>query len=264
MACESVILCVLAGGRSRRFRASTRSGQSKLNIRIGDQPVLAWLLQRLGPALVAELHRLRLVASGPASPLPMRVARYERSANFPEKKVSSPPSARLHRWLNLVPGLQTPPGASCFERWIVDAQAYAGPLAGMRTVLHEACALGAESRVVFVGVDAPAISEPLVARMLRRSAQAPDAIAVMGARMSDAHHRIVEPLPSVWRAGAGVELIDRAMQQNVRGPSRLAGRAGVVLESIHALEMPGYLNINEARDMREASRVLQRVVSVSS
>lgn len=261
MSGDGVILCVLAGGRSSRFRASNASGPSKLNIRVGDEPVLAWLAQRLRPALTMELQRQRLIHGGIDAVPPVRAQRADRSGQHP--RATAPPFPRVHLWLNLAPGLAPPPGACCFERWVVDSQAYAGPLVGMRTVLAEASRVSPASRVVFVGVDAPAISTSLVARLLRVSAQQPQAVTIMGQRIGPDHQRRVEPLPSVWRSQAGVDLIDRAMRQNVRGPSRLAGRAGVVLESIHALERPGCVNINEARDMIDASRVLGRNVSVA-
>jgi molybdopterin-guanine dinucleotide biosynthesis protein A len=96
----SLILCVLAGGRSSRF------GSSKLLIHIDGQPLLSWLAQRLRPVVQAA------------------------------PSLGHAPRSQL--WLSLAPLQSTPPGANAYDRFIVDAAAGQGPLSGVLACLSAA------------------------------------------------------------------------------------------------------------------------------
>lgn len=217
----SLILCVLAGGRSSRF------GSSKLLIHIDGQPLLAWLEQRLRPVVQAA------PSLGHAS--------------------------RSQLWLSLAPLQSPPPGATHFDRWIIDASAGHGPMSGVLACLSAA---RADDVMVFVTADAPAIEAQRVSSLVRALESQPHAIAVMGRWMAGPRCGRVEPFPCVFRAGCGLPLLRRAMLAGVTGPVRLSRWSGVATVPLGQSDASSTVNINRREDLAIAAAVLGRAVTI--
>jgi molybdopterin-guanine dinucleotide biosynthesis protein A len=217
----SLILCVLAGGRSSRF------GSSKLLIHIDGQPLLAWLAQRL-----------RLVVQ--AAP-------------------SRGHAPRSQLWLSLAPLQTPPPGATHYDRWIIDASAGQGPMSGMLACLSAA---RPDDVMVFVTADAPSIDAHRVSSLVRAIASQPHAIAVMGRWMAGPRCGRVEPFPCAFRAGSGLSLLRRAMLAGVTGPVRLSRWSGVATVALGQADSQSAVNINRREDLAIASAALGRAVTM--
>ncbi len=210
------ILCILAGGRSRRF------GTSKLLLRVQGVPILAWLADRLGAAL-----------GGP-------------------------------RWLNVSPSHRgdLPPGAGAFDRVLTDPVAFAGPLRGMQHVLESA---PASAWVLFAAADMPLVSPVHVRAMCRTLRRQPALAAVMSRwttgrdATGESLAGVVEPLPSLWRAGKGARLMRAALQAGMTGPSELASRRSVACQPLGwPRDRSEYTNINHPEDAAVLTSMLRR------
>lgn len=205
------ILCILAGGRSRRF------GASKLNVRIDGRPIAAWQADRL-----------------------------DRFAG-----------RAAQRWLSVAPAATLPPGASSFQRWIVDGFVDAGPLHGLARVLGAA---GDDDIVAIAPADMPMLSRFDLSRLL---VALPRRGGVM-ARWDDGPRAgRVEPMPSIWRGGR--QLVDVALARGTRAVHALADLPQVNCVPLkHAVSGGAYANINRRDDVEAIQELLGKTVDPGS
>ena len=212
---RSVVLAVLAGGRSSRF------GGSKLGVRVDGEPVLAWLARRLGGVC------------GGGSVLSLGGSAKPQAAGMP-------------------------PGAEVYQRVVRDAELDAGPLAGVAAVLR---AVEAGQIVVVVAADMPGVTAGYVERLVGELRVKPRAAGVMGRWVREGFAKpqaagAIEPLPSVWRGGAGARLVDEALRRGERALYRLAERDEVACVELRAGDEGLFVNVNRREDLAEAGRVL--------
>lgn len=167
------------------------------------------------------------------------------------------PSPEL--WLSVSPAHHPlPPGARSYRRIIVDQDRFAGPLLGMMNVLAvtRPCDV-----VAFVPADMPLLTADHLQPLRRALSHDASCVGVMAATIEGADHRL-QPLPSVWRAGTGRQLIRRAIAAGVRGPSRLATWPGVqVVPVTNRLHASAWRSINRPDDMVQIAEDLGRAVA---
>lgn len=150
-------------------------------------------------------------------------------------------------WISLAPGADLPPGGEACSRRVDDAVAFDGPLSGMVEVLKKA---GAKDVVAFVPADMPAMTSRHVGRLIASMDETHGTVGVMARWADGTHQGVVEPLPSVWRAGAAAALIEEAMREGVRGPSKLAGRKGVAcIPLTQATDEQAWRSVNTREDL---------------
>ncbi len=195
--------------------ASRRFGYSKSRMTWRGQPILTHLLQSLAPLQPA----LRVVSlGGDASITP-------------------------------------PPGVGALDRVILDPLPYAGPLHGIAHVLselrREACAGNDATFVVFAAVDMPCVSAVYIRRLVDTLHRQPGCALAMGSWRTGPDAGRAEPLPSVWRLGAGEKLARRAAEANARSLQRLALRTETVSMALgYPSQADEFLNVNRPGDVR--------------
>jgi CTP:molybdopterin cytidylyltransferase MocA len=152
------------------------------------------------------------------------------------------------------------PGAGAFDRCVVDPVAHAGPLIAVRALL---AAMPDGDAAVIVPADMPLVEPAHLREMIVALRRRPGAAVVMGRRCDERGRERVEPFPSAWRVSAARRLLSRAMNAGVRGPSRLAGWAGVITETVRG--GPGasaWFDVDTRADAAQLSRWLGRTVTI--
>src|SRR5690606_22973327 len=113
-------------------------------------------------------------------------------------------------WLNLAPEQDVPAGGEGYARVVRDAQAFAGPMAGLAAILSSA---DDGAIVAVTAVDMPVMTAEVIARLSAMLNAKPQAAGIMIAWPRG----LVEPMPSVWRAASGRRVIEAAMSSGIRG-----------------------------------------------
>ena len=150
------------------------------------------------------------------------------------------------RWLSVAPGNELPPGAGGLDRIIADDVGFAGPLPAMAKILGAAS--GGALAVIAAG-DMPWVDAMHVRKMVELLRRRRDLLGVMSRWTSGEDAGLVEPLPSVWRAGRGAKLMQSAMQHGAGGPQQLAKwRRVMCVPMAGESARRGFGNVNRRED----------------
>ncbi len=237
------ILCVLAGGRSRRF------GGSKLAVRVDGRPLLTWVADRL--------------------------AGWSRGA--PGAGGAGGASGSEQRWLSVAAGGAGaggwPTGMGCYQRWIADRCAYPGPLAAIAGVLDE---VEDDDVVAFVPADMPVLSRFDLARLTARLRGHVGVMARWGTGCAGGaggkggagctggtgpRGGDVEPMPCVLRGARS--LVQQCCATGVSSVYALASRPEIAcVELEHPRDCAAYLNLNRRDDLPGIEAALGVAVEV--
>ena len=195
------ILCILAGGESRRFNGS------KLDIRIANEPIIAYTKRRL----------------------------------------TGTRSSSWETWLSLGPNQALPAGAGLFQRIIRDFVSFRGPLPGMLCAMNQVAGAGraperlymtnapantASAEIVFVPADMPTVQRRTVEAMLESLSKDKELAGVCGKSTLGRRAGSIEPFPSAWRVARALPLLQRAIAGGLYSPSQLGRWPGVATIAI--------------------------------
>ena len=165
------ILCILAGGQSKRF------GRSKLTVAVRGMPILNWLK---------------------------------------EQHATLEPDAY---WLSLAPGQTLPPGADAYDRIIYDDQTHQGPLHGIASLLNAA---EPGDALIMLPADMPLVKTELLGVLFNCLSLSDQQAGIMLKWALTEKAPLIEPFPSIWRAGVANAIVDKALADGIGGPSQIA------------------------------------------
>ena len=204
-----IVAGILAGGESRRFPGG------KLNVRVNDQPILAWQAGHL---------RDLLASCGMTSTIVMA---------------------------SVAPGNRLPTGVDVCDRIVRDAQAHQGPLAGLAAMLD---ASDADTTLLVVPADMLLIDASQCVVLLETLADQRAAAAVMWRTTTGNDVGRVQPFPSLWRVARARPIVQDAMTAGRRSPSRLAELDTVALANTDRAPAAAFMSMNQHRDIDVMTR----------
>jgi len=102
------------------------------------------------------------------------------------------------------PALANPPGAERFDRCASDKVEGLGPLAGLTTMFDHL----ATPTAAVITVDMPLITRDQIAWLLGALTAQPDCLGLL-CEVQTARGPMIEPFPSVYRAGAAITIVRR-------------------------------------------------------
>jgi molybdopterin-guanine dinucleotide biosynthesis protein A len=212
------ILCILAGGESSRF------GQSKLNVHIDGQPILAW--------------HASYWSAWPAVGIP-----------------------KPQLWLSLPFGnTPLPPGHHHYSRIIRDRLPFQGPLAGIASVLEHAPQTGI---IAFIPADMPLIHHAHLSMLLIFLQNTQDALRACYMESPGLPEERIHPFPLLMDLAHARQSVAAAQEKGIRGPSGLCKTPGTTWATIPSPYAPRlHHSINTPLDLRFVAQVLRKPVTV--
>jgi molybdopterin-guanine dinucleotide biosynthesis protein A len=218
MAPRPLILCVLAGGESRRF------DQSKLDVHIDRQPLLAWQ--------ATQLSHWRPFGHAPSL------------------------------WLSLPFGnTPLPPGHNLYAKTIRDSLPFQGPLAGIKSILDKTPDTG---MIAFVPADMPLLQSNHLDMALSAMSQAPGATRACFIKHPGTDQERIEPFPMLMDLAHARQNVANALAKEIKGPSGLAKTPGTGWVTIPDSQSYAFQSINTPLDMQTIAKALNRAVTIGN